>query len=137
MGLGLSACGQKQATDPRQVLGEHMQHGGVDGRSGQPTAARRAADERGAEPADEGECRDAAEHLVRLGIELAIQQEQDPEQKQRLAAEREEAEESEQAQALMRKWTQECLDRGDTRAEVECILEATREADLEACAPAE
>jgi hypothetical protein len=72
---------------------------------------------------------------VRLGIDLAIREERDPEHKRKLVAEREHSLNSEQARSLSRSWTQECLDRGDTQEEVRCIVEAEREADLERCTP--
>src|SRR5690606_38090809 len=111
-------------------------YGGVDGKTGQPALPPRPQHEDANEPAGPEECRDAAEHLVALGIELAIQEEEDPQEKKKLAAARKESLNSEQARALSRQWTQECIDRGDTRGEVGCILKARREADLERCAPA-
>jgi hypothetical protein len=135
VGLLLAACGRKQAADPRDVLGEEMRYRGVDGRTGTPAAAPVAEDPDAGKPADAEECRSAADHLVALGVDLAIQEERDPQQKQKLAAQREQSLASEQARALSREWTQQCLDRGDTRGEVACILRAQREAELERCAP--
>lgn len=136
LGVLLLGCGKREAADPRDVLGDEMTYGGVDGRTGEPTApgkGKSGSDE----PADTDECEAAAEHLVALGIDLAIQQEQDPQKKQQLQADRERALASAGARKLAQQWTQECLDRGDTRAEVRCILKATREADLERCAAGE
>lgn len=137
-----ASCGQKQAADPRAVLGEEMNYGGVDGRTGEPTGTPKpAVAEDDAEPASPDECREAAEHLVEFGLERAIEDEADPELKQKLKAELERGEDSDLLRQLRerwsKQWTQECLDRGDSRAEVRCILSATREEDLERCAPAE
>jgi hypothetical protein len=126
-------CGQKQAQDPRSVLGEHMSHGGVDGRTGQPVKQQTGGPRESTDPASPEECQAAARHLVELGVDLAILEEKDPQKKQRLQAERARALESEQARAMTRKWTQECLDRADTEADVACILAARKEADLERC----
>lgn len=119
-----------------------MNYGGVDGRTGeQKAAARPVKSEEGAEPADPDECREAAEHLVEFGLERAIEDETDPELKQKLKAELERGEDSDLLRQLRerwsKQWTQDCLDRGDSRAEVRCILSATREEDLERCAPSE
>jgi hypothetical protein len=140
--LGAAACGREQATDPRAVLGNEMQHGGVDGRTGQPVAAPPPTDDEDLdEPASPEECREAAEHLVEFGIEASIREETDPVAKQKLEAERARGEESQVLRDLRQRWTkewtQECLDRADSRGEVHCILKATREEDLERCAPAE
>lgn len=126
-------CGQKQAQDPQDVLGEHMTHGGVDGRTGQPVKLQTGGANESTDPASPEECQAAARHLVELGVDLAIQEEKDPQKKQRLQAERARALESEQARAMTRQWTQECLDRADTEADVACIQEAEKEADLERC----
>ena len=126
-------CGQKQAQDPRDVLGEHMTHGGVDGRTGQPVAQQVGQAPDGTDPAGPDECQAAARHLVELGIDLAIQEERDPKKKASLQAQRAQALESKQARAMTRQWTQDCLDRADTEADVACILEARKEADLEKC----
>jgi len=136
--LAISACGRKEAADPRDVLGQDMNYGGVDGRSGEvrPSSASGASDE-GNEAADADHCREGAEHLVELGIELAIQEETDPNAKAKLMNEREQALTSEQARTLASEWTKECLERGDTVAEVDCILKASRQSELERCAPGE
>ena len=126
-------CGQKQAQDPRDVLGEHMTHGGVDGRTGQAMKPQSGEPRESTEPASPDECQAAARHLVELGVDLAIQEEKDPQKKHRLQVERAQALESEQARAMTRQWTQECLDRADTEADVACILGARKEADLERC----
>lgn len=140
--LATLGCGQQQATDPRTVLGKEMQHGGVDGRTGEPVVASSARGDRDLdEPASPDECREAADHLVQFGIEASIREETDPAMKQKLEAELARGEESQVLKDLRQRWTkewtQECLDRGDSRGEVECILKATREADLERCAPSE
>jgi len=139
--LGAVACGRAQATDPRAVLGNEMQHGGVDGRTGAPVGAPPPGDEDLDEPASPEECREAADHLVEFGIEASIREETDPAVKQKLQAEHARGDESqvlrELRQRWTKEWTQECLDRADSRGEVECILKTTREQDLERCAPAE
>lgn len=119
-----------------------MQHGGVDGRTGERVVASPARGDRDLdEPASPDECREAADHLVQFGIEASIREETDPAIKQKLEAELARGEESQVLRDLRQRWskewTQECLDRGDSRGEVECILKATREADLERCAPSE
>ena len=78
---------------------------------------------------------------MQFGIEASIREESDPVIKQKLEAELARGEDSQVLRDLRQRWskewTQECLDRGDSRGEVECILKATREADLERCAPSE
>jgi len=138
--LAALSCGKQQATDPRAVLGKEMQHGGVDGRTGEPVVASPARGDRDLdEPASPDECREAAEHLVQFGVEASIREETDPAMKQKLEAELARGEESQllkdMRQRWTKQWTDECLSRGDSRGEVECILKATREADLERCAP--
>ena len=139
--FGAVACGRTQATDPQAVLGNEMHHGGVDGRTGEPVAPAPGEDEDLDEPASPEECREAADHLVEFGVEAAIREETDPAAKQKLEAERARGEESQVFRDLRQRWskewTQECLDRADSRGEVQCILKATREQDLERCAPAE
>jgi hypothetical protein len=136
------ACGKQQAADPRAVLGKEMQHGGVDGRTGEPVVSSPARGDRDLDaPASPDECREAADHLVQFGIEASIREEPDPAVKQKLQAELARGEDSQVLKDLRQRWskewTQECLDRGDSKGEVECILNATREADLERCAPSE
>jgi hypothetical protein len=131
----LLACGRKEATDPRDVLGDEMHHGGVDGRTGEVYSGPAPGGEDAGRPATADECRQEAEHLVALGIDLAILEETDPALKQRLQAEREQALKSKEAQQMAREATQECLDRGDTLGETNCILKARRQVDIERCDP--
>jgi len=140
--LGCLGCGQRQAADPRAVLGKEMQHGGVDGRTGEPVVASPARGDRDLDaPASPDECREAADHLVQFAIEASIREEADPAMKQKLEAELAPGEGSQVLKDLRdrwtKEWTQECLDRRDSKGEVECILKATREEDLERCAPSE
>ncbi|HEY6725834.1 MAG TPA: hypothetical protein VI197_17490 [Polyangiaceae bacterium] len=140
--LAASGCGKQQAADPRAVLGKEMQHGGVDGRTGEPVVASPAHGDRDLDaPASPEECSEAAGHLVQFGIEASIREETDPAMKQKLEAELARGEDSQVLKDLRdrwtKEWTQECLDRGDSKGEVDCILKATREADLERCAPSD
>jgi hypothetical protein len=139
--LALGACGKQEAADPKDVLGDDMNYGGVNGRTGDTVAPKAATGPDAARAAEPDECKAAADHLVDFAIERAIQEETDPAAKQRLETERQRGDESEVLRKMRaqwsQEWTQECLDRGDTRGEVRCILAATREADLERCAPAE
>ena len=135
-------CGRQQAEDPRTVLGKEMQHGGVDGRTGVPVVKTPPGGDRDLdEPASPDECQEAADHLVEFGIQASIREEPDPAMKKKLEAELARGEDSQMLNDLRQRWTkewtQECLDRRDSRGEVECILKATREADLERCAPSE
>ena len=98
-----------------------------------PIVAMCSAPGGSADPASPEDCQAAARHLVELGIDLAIDEEKDPKKKQRLQAERARALESEEARAMTRQWTQDCLDRADTEADVDCILRAQKESDLEKC----
>lgn len=131
----LLACGRKEAADPRDVLGDEMHYGGVDGRTGESYVAPGPGGEDASRRATPEECQEEAEHLVALGVDLAIEEETDPAVKQRLQAEREQALKSEQARKMAREATQECIDRGDTLGEVNCILNARRQADIERCDP--
>ncbi len=122
-----SACGRKEAADPRQVLGEEMRYGGVDGRTGKAVPEPTSSTDDSSEPADADECQEAAEHLVGLGIDLEVSE----------AAERQRLRQSERARRMVKQWTAECLERGDTSAQVACILQTTRESQLESCAAAQ
>jgi hypothetical protein len=143
--LLVSGCGgPKEAENPRALLGEDLTHEGVYGGGTAP-------DTPGAAPADpqpnppksgapapnalatRADCEAAASHLVRLGIDLAISEETDPEKKQRLIADRQSALGSERARAHRAEWTRECLERGTLAREARCIAGIASEVDIDRC----
>src|SRR5688572_4214865 len=90
--------GRQEAENPRTLLGEDLTHEGVYGGGtapdtpGAPDPSPAASTARGTGrldgPATQDDCAAAAKHLVTLGVDLAIEDEADPEKKRRLSADR-------------------------------------------------
>jgi len=131
----LSSCAPKEAEDPKSILGNDLAHEGVYGGGEGPDSPR---DVRSAGPPSEAlasraDCEQAARHLVELGIDLAIREEQDPEKKQKLADDKPAALNSEGARAHVAEWSAECRARRTTRAEARCIASIRSESAIERC----
>lgn len=131
--IAAAGCGgPKEAQDPRAILGDDLEHGGVSG--GATTPDRRPAETRRDElPASRAECEAAARHLVELGIALAIRDESDPERRRQLESDRQQALESQRAQRHIADWTRDCLQRGDSQRVARCIAQAASERDVDRC----
>jgi hypothetical protein len=158
----VAGCGApKEAEDPKSIIGEDLTHEGVyGGATGQDSprdleleqegsapksqpsdrsaadkekAARTPNQRSGHSDATEPECRAAASHLIDVGLDLAITEERDLEKKKRLLAEKRAAKNSSQVRAHIAEWTRECLARGTTRAEAQCIARIRNETDISRC----
>jgi hypothetical protein len=130
--LWLSCSGQKQAQDPRQILGDEMHYGGVDG--GSPsgeTAAQEPSDL--SLPATQGDCQAASEHLLLLGLQAEIDGAPDATKQAELRQQRDHAMESPRVKELIAEETRECLARGHTRAEAQCIARIESEQEIDGC----
>jgi len=125
------------------LLGEDLTHEGVYGGGSAPDTPGVATDEPPAAPstgaprldapAKRKDCAAAAEHLVALGIDLAIRDEADPAKKRQLSADRDAALNSERAREHREQWTRECQERGTTVREARCIARIRSETDIDAC----
>jgi hypothetical protein len=141
--LALGAgCAAREAENPRTLLGEDYRHNGVngDGTAADPPGAAdqepqpgRAAERNPNALATRAECAAAADHLVTLGVDLAIREEADPDTRQRLIADRQAALQSEPARRHREEWTRECLDHGTVVREARCIARIRAEADIDRC----
>jgi hypothetical protein len=134
----LTACGPpKEADDPRDLLGEDLEHEGVSGAGTAPDTPRETAKPKGPAHtlASRADCESAARHLVELGVELAIREETDPERRKQLESQRAAAVRNDRARAHVASWTDECLQRETTQAEARCIARVQNEADIDRCVP--
>ena len=141
--LATGCGGPKEAENPRDLLGEDLNHGGVYGGGTapdtpgappeEPEQAAKPGARKPGDPASSADCARAADHLVKLGIDLAIREETDQGKKQQMLQDREAALHSERAETHRKEWARECLERGTTVREAECIAKIRRELDIDAC----
>lgn len=132
--LVLEACGGSgEAADPSEILGEDLNYRGANTSAPSADAARQSDPSQ--QPASKADCERAAKKLVALGYDMAIAEETDPEKQRQLRNERGAALEGENAQQLVQTWTNECLERGDTKAETDCVARLESEDDITRCDP--
>lgn len=138
---GAAGCvgGPKEAADPRQILGEDADQGGVESTGGSspkpdprtpPSARKRPAPE---VPATRADCERATRHVETLGIDLAINTETDPARKKKMADERTSTLQSPEMKQQIERGTEQCLQRGTTRREARCISKIQNEQDIDRC----
>jgi hypothetical protein len=131
-GALLAGCGQKEAEDPRKILGDWMQHEGADGRHG--TGGEGAPGAKGAERklASQTQCQAAARRIEELALELAVR---DADESERAELEKRRAEEihSQGFEARVQRATEECLGRETTDIEATCVAKARSEMDIDRC----
>ena len=111
--------------DPRDILGEDMEHEGVDSREGtgptsvrggdEPTEQRPSKPNPLDEPAGKAECRKAAAHVQEVLVKEGVV--------------------SEPSDAGIEKATKGCVARGDTLREVRCLQRVSNNEDIDACLP--
>ena len=148
LALFTSCGGPKEAENPRELLGSDLNHEGVYGGGSAPdtpgapseapsvpgaASARNTKAPKRDALATRAECELAARHLVALGVDIAIREESDPETKQRMIADREEALKSERARTHRSEWTRECLLSGTLASEARCIARIQNERDIDRC----
>lgn len=130
--LLLTACGGTgEAADPSEILGDDLHYRGADGTA--PNQGAPPKEEPSMQPASEAECKRAAEHLVALGYDLEVARIADPVKRQLGHERRAEVLGSEEARLHVRELTQELLQQGRTKAEIECFVRAKSEEALERC----
>jgi hypothetical protein len=108
-----------------------MEYGGVDGRSG--TSVSGAKEPALGQPATEEDCRAASRHLLLLALEVEIDNTNDAAKKRELEQQRDQAFDSPRVKELIGEETKECLRRGHTHEEVQCIARMKAEAEIERC----
>lgn len=134
--VALGGCATKQAEDPRKILGDWMEHEGVDGSQGaqgssQPRSTRTAAPPPKA--ASQKECKAAAQRIEELALELAVKDAESPEERDELEAARKKELGSPRFAARVEHATKECLGRETTSREAQCIARARSELDIDRC----
>lgn len=133
-GVASTACGpDKEAQDPREILGEDLTHRGVDGTKG----VQRGDEPPGGKPQKRDppatlvECRAAHTQLARLGIrEEVAKTTDDAAQRARLEGE---LLEDEHVQRDIERAAHDCASDGMTRSIVLCMARAQTGRDVERC----
>lgn len=133
-GVLLSGCGQKEAEDPRKILGDWMEHDGAEGRQGTGTEGAPGTVTKGANRklATKAQCGAAARRIEELALELAVK---DADESERAELEKRRAEElhSQVFEARVQRATEECLGRETTDVEATCVAKARSELDIDRC----
>lgn len=129
----LAGCpGQREAADPRDLLGEDLSHQGVSGVEG---TGRHDGVDPESDPLEElatrDECRQAHQHLARLGQAEAAAQEPDPAKAAKLRDEK--ILQTPEAKRFIEAEVDQCLDNETSKRLIRCILGMKKPAELDAC----
>jgi hypothetical protein len=120
--------------DPRDILGDELDYGGVDARTATPGSSR-APDpaESQTGPATRAECERACRHIVLLGFRLERTNEPDPARRRELEAEHARDMQSLEVQRRIRELTDDCLAKRTSRREAKCILAVEHADQIDRC----
>lgn len=133
--LSLIACPTKEAEDPKSILGDWTEHGGVDGTKGARGVAEPRS-EKGQTPAEtlatKAECEAAGRRIEEMALELAVK-EADDDERAELESRRQAMLKSAAFKARVEEAGEECLGRDTTREEARCIARARSELDVDRC----
>jgi len=129
-----AGCGQKEAEDPRKILGDWMEHEGADGTQGTGSQGAPRGNPSGAQRkvASEKQCQAAARRIEELALDLAGK-EADPSERAELEKRRADELRSQVFEARVQRATQECLGRETTELEALCVAKARSELDIDRC----
>ena len=134
--LCLLGCPSKEAEDPRAILGDWTEHGGVDGtRGARGVTEPRSAQGQGASDglATRADCTAAARRIEELALELAVKDVDDPEARAKLDAQRKAELAGPAFRQRVKEGAEECLSRDTSREEARCISRARSEMDVDRC----
>ncbi|MCC6664092.1 MAG: hypothetical protein IT375_10120 [Polyangiaceae bacterium] len=137
LALPLTGCPSKEAEDPKSILGDWTEHQGVEGTTGARAKPEpRTAAGQGA-PAErlatQLECEAAVRRIEELGMDLAIKEADDPEERRALELRKKKLLQSPEHAARVKDGTEECLSRDTTKSEALCIARAKSELDVDRC----
>lgn len=147
VGVALAGCvAEKEAMDPRDILGDEMSWGASGGepqpveREDSPGGQRKAGSTKsqtataGDVPASVEQCAAVARHILKLGFEQAISEQEGPQARERLRAERDKLLTESPPGQEIEDATQDCLQWGTTASEAHCLGAARSAEEIEGCA---
>jgi hypothetical protein len=131
------ACEPKEARDPADIIAEdpsfleprYSELEAEETASASPTPAGAP----GEPPATYEDCKRAVTHLEALGIDLAIAEESDPDRKRSLEADKADLLRSPAVQRRINDAADECVLRGTSKREAQCIASIDSPEDIDRC----
>jgi hypothetical protein len=137
LALPLVGCPSKEAEDPKSILGDWTEHQGVEGTTGaRGKPEPRAVGGQGAAAdglATRLQCEAAVRRIEELGMDLAIKEAGDPEERRELELRKKKLLQSAEHATRVKESTEECLSRDTTKGEALCIARARSELDVDRC----
>ena len=138
LAASLGACAPKEAQDPSEIIAEDPSFLGEDPGAFESTEGP-GPEPRSGESATPGpaatyaQCAAAARRIEELGLELAIEQEPDPDRRKALSDQKATVLESRDVKRRVERSAGDCVAHRRSRVETECIASAESEESVEAC----
>jgi hypothetical protein len=132
-----AACGTPEAEDPHKLLGDDAQYQGVEGtngaRSEKESGSRAKPAAESGSIASQAECNAAALRIEELALDLAIKEEDDPNQRAQLEAKKQEELKSAAFKSRVGQGAKDCVARETTSREARCVAKARSEMEVDRC----